>query len=141
MLTDQQKQAYKEQIKQYLQGINYPMKQTDALRCKCPTHDDNEPSVIIYEPGSRKGVGVYCPVCQKTWDIFSFCGEINNLSTKTEFTKITKEIEKVLGVASTNYISQQTKIDDTPPELVPVTVERARELFNKEKLLSISEFI
>lgn len=47
--------------------------------CKCPFHNDNSPSMKVFEDGA------HCFTCNKSWDIFSFVQEMEHTDFKGAF--------------------------------------------------------
>ena len=102
-MTDTKK--YKPYLKKYLSLKGIEIKNIDgAQRMRCLNHNDDHPSAIVYEET------IYCPVCDKTIDIFEIAGL---LCGHTKFPDKLKEVQKTLNISpdetpSTTKKSQKT---------------------------------
>lgn len=108
-----------------------------VMRCVNPGHEDNRPSAIIYDDK------VFCPVCDKTWDIFDIAGMIIGTS---DFNEQKKEVLSVLGesdIVQPDLIKIKSKKDKPEhkksehkkkehPNIVPVPPKEAKELFSRK---------
>lgn len=74
-------------------GVNIDYsKKPPALRCPDPAHYDAHPSAVVYTESNR----VYCPVCDKTWDVFAVAGLLRGIPD-SDFPKQLKEVQECLG--------------------------------------------
>ncbi len=56
-------------------GYEYQRIDDEQIKCICPFHDDNKPSLQI---NTKKQV-FFCPVCKESGDIYSLLGKLNGL--------------------------------------------------------------
>ena len=121
---------YKVRIQEYIdkKGILIN-KNNNPPTFQCPEHDDKNPSCVIYLDNA------WCPVCQKSFDIFELAGIYNNLS---KFPDKIKEVESVLNIISdVKYESKKKK--STKVKIVPFTEEKAKIIITKKYLLKLAE--
>jgi hypothetical protein len=125
---------YKPRLKEYLQKKSINILMIDgAERINCPNHEDKKPSAIVYEES------LHCPVCAASWDVF----EVAKLLTGVDsFPKQIEEVKKILGEPlETNFKPEKKKNKKEFAKVTPLTYEKAKQIFNSEKLLSMSEFV
>jgi hypothetical protein len=126
---------YKPRILEYIQkkGISI-VQESGYNKIHCPKHNDEHPSAIIYDDN------LYCPVCSESWDVFECAGFFSQSKT---FPERKEEVLKTLGEAlpenTVKKSAPKTKKKKTAVP-VPVSIEKARELFTTKKMLSMSSF-
>lgn len=64
--------------------------------CKCPFHDDRSPSMQVFRDGC------HCYTCVKSWDVFSFVQDMENVDFKTAY--------KLLGGTYKEHKTKASKI-------------------------------
>ena len=125
-----------------LRGVHIDTSKTPpVLRCPDPSHADNNPSAVIYQTAiGNETDTVYCPVCNKTWDIFDVAAMLNNMSTKNDFPKIVEEVKNTLGeITDTPQINPQaTPQAKKKVEPVPLELEEARKIYTSKKVQELS---
>jgi hypothetical protein len=128
---------YKTQLRHYLSLKGVPITTTEKphrVKCLNPSHTDNTPSAVLYDdPSNPKYDGsdhIWCPICCTQWDIFDIAGL---LSSTSDFKEQLADVKQVLGdFTETKKTTAQPKPDKKPLKLVPVDIERAREIFTKQ---------
>lgn len=86
--------------------------------CKCPFHDDNTPSMAIYEDHA------YCYACNKRWDNLDFVGEQLDLDFEGRIEWMEKHFPEIL--------SQKQKLIKSYEKVIPKSgYEIAYELYAK----------
>jgi len=115
---------YKKQLKQYIANKGVQTYENGKLiRCIAPGHEDNHPSAVLYDEN------VYCPICATSWDIFEVAGLVENIDT---FPEQIKAVQTALG----DYTEERSeKKEKKTPIAVPLSVEKAREIFYEEDFL------
>lgn len=79
----------KKRLREYLGQRGIEIKK-NILRC--PNHNDDTPSAVIYD--NQDEPTVWCPVCDKSFDIFEVAGLLDNLSS---FPEKLKSVNDTLG--------------------------------------------
>lgn len=142
-MTD--KDQYKSQIKRYLTLKGWKVKDTaHPPVCECPTHNDENPSAIIYEDWTDQQPGVWCPLCLTKWDIFEFSKQINGFS---DFKDALKDVKQTLGDYSGDIKSEFEKTETYKKSefkkvtIEPIEIYKAKNIFTQPEFLRMSEFI
>ena len=102
-MTDDQKNSLKASIQCYLERVGFPAKRG---RLPCPFHGGDSKTTVMVD--TRKGcIGgqsslLYCPKCEKTWDVFSLHADLNGLDVKRDFVRICREVGEIVGIDVTD---------------------------------------
>lgn len=146
--------AYKPRLKEYLtkKGVNI-VKEGNILKMNCPTHNDNDPSAIIYETGKNGGTPyVYCPVCGDSakYDIFEMAGYLSSANT---FPEKLKDVQSVLGIITDEYTAPSAKErsskknstatkGDSKSTMTPVsdTLNKKEKIFTQKRFKELGDF-
>jgi len=124
--------TYKNKIAEYVQRKNITIyKEGNTYLMSCLFHNDKNPSAVIYSEN------IFCPVCNKTFDIFNMAGK---LIQSDNFVEQHADIEETLKLKATTEIiniKPSNKREGVKPKLV--SIERARQLFSIKNLNEIAE--
>jgi len=135
-MTDKSKIKLSEYLLKRGVKIDYN-KKPPVFRCPNPAHTDKKPSAVLYE--NPDGDNCFCPVCDKTWDIYDVAGLYIN---SNNFPDKKKEVEKVLNlkIETTKPKSEpKPKQNKSFPVPVALDIEKARNLFTKKRFLEMSQ--
>ncbi len=143
-MTKTNTSTYKPRLKEYLtkKGVTI-VKEGNILKMNCPTHNDNDPSAIIYDEC------VYCPVCGDSakYDIFEMAGYLSSAQT---FPEKLKDVQSVLGIITENYSQPKaqdkektsTKQGGSKSTMIPVsdTLNKKEHIFTQKRFKELGDF-
>ncbi len=149
---------YKSRLRDYLTAKGFTIVTTDAARIRCILHNDDHPSMIIYEKsaGARRD-GLHCPVCmdsKKYLDIFEAARIIAGIPEGADhFPDVLLEVQATLGeiVDDRPQVARHApvpaaapvpaEIIDTEPEParhVSLTLEESRRYYTKPTIPNLA---
>lgn len=136
---------YKHRIQDYIQYKNIEINSRcnpPKMHCPMPGHDDENPSAVIYEDA------VFCPVCDKSLDIFELAGQLNGLDT---FPEKMKDVLEALGESVPDKSNSYKKPVKSKPKkstaekpdikIIPVRLQQANDVFSRNKLQGVADYI
>lgn len=97
-----------------------------TFQCINPAHDDSHPSAVYYNNNDK----IYCPVCNKNWDIYDAVGFFENISDRSEQYKF---LENLYG----NQEPEEKKIPMSNSEKynhVTLELDAARKIFDEKRI-------
>jgi DNA primase len=96
------RKTIKGRLREYLEKLGLEITPNDTMRC--PFHEDNNPSMKLYEDRA------YCFVCSESFNVYDFAAwRLGLPCDKEHFAEIAREVEGALGI---------------PPEWKPSADER-----------------
>jgi len=109
-------------------------KRPPVLQCPSPDHADDNPSAVFYDDSLH----VYCPVCDKTWDIYDVAGLLHGIAG---FVDQKKEICARLGIGD-DWKPDNAKAagrSKKPAAAVPLPNDKARMIYTREEFQKRTE--
>jgi hypothetical protein len=120
-----------------LKGIEYN-KRSKTYRCMF--HSDENPSATLYQ--NAGGHVLTCHVCDKSYDIFNICGQLENLSSFPEQLKSVKSALGIYNAEPEPRIGKDTSIHSESRRLsgghVTLNIDDARKIYTRENIEKIS---
>lgn len=124
---------YKIRLRDYINKKGIEIQSSGgADRIQCPFHEDQKPSLIIYE------TSLHCPVCSTTASVFDFAGK---LIGSNNFPDMLNEVKKTLGETIEDFKPVAKKKKSTPSKYIALDAKKAKDIFKKSTLLSQSSFV
>jgi DNA replication protein DnaC/uncharacterized Zn finger protein (UPF0148 family) len=123
----------KTQLRRYLQleGVSY---NKSKKTWRCPNHDDTSESAVLYE--NPDGGVLYCPVCERSWDIFELSKFYDNANDFKAQLKAVREILNITGDIPVTNKKEPKKTETIEP---PVALPRqdAKPIYKRERIIEI----
>lgn len=119
-----------------LKGIEYNKR---SKTYKCMFHSDDNPSATLYQ--NAGGHVLTCHVCDKSYDIFNICGQLENLSS---FPEQLKSVKNTLCIIDLDYPTVELNPKGMKKHLsesvdfVTLNLESARQIYTRENIEKIS---
>jgi|GEM_PF-2799352 len=146
---------YKPRLREYLVARGITIKTTDKPRIRCLLHADDNPSMILYEQGVKKGLktGLHCPVCMEPktlLDIFEAARLILGLpDSRDSFPQVLAEVQSALGeipgsapAPARAAVPLPPAADPAPeparPAYIPLELEESRTYYIKSTILNLA---
>ncbi len=94
---------------------------------RCRAHDDKTPSAVLYE--NPDGGVLFCPVCNKSWDVFGLVELYDNVTAFGEKLKI---VRHALNIP---HEEKKTRKKKSP---IALPLDEARKIYTTEKIEQIA---
>jgi hypothetical protein len=134
MGTTEDINALKGQLRDYMTACGAEFdtsKRRPIVRCPSPDHADEHPSAVLYEER------IWCPVCDKKWDIFDVAGfQIGSSQFLDQKDEVTKKLGVVSPTKKPSVRKRFKKKRNSRQKML--TDEEAKGLFTKEYLLNMA---